>query len=327
MKICFLDNTDFEYSYLDKYDAKLRGAETILINLSEHLKKMGHDVSVFNNCPNDIHIGNNNWFNLNHINKKEFHEFDVAISNADINFFDKVNAKKKFVISYSLQSIEKFIRKKQFFPYIKHRPKIFLIGKYHKQKRSKLISLFGTKVLELAIDDIFIKTDLTNKIDPDLAIFTSRPDRNLNRLIDIWKNHINPQYKKGKLLITPTDNFNEENSIFFRKMDKKELLIKDLLRSRIFLIPGHKAELYCLAAEEARELCIPIVTLGIGSLSERVIHNNTGFIAKNDKEFSDYTIELFENNNLWNKLRSNLINLRGTKKWDLSTKKFLESIQ
>ena len=226
-----------------------------------------------------------------------------------------------------MQSIEKFIRKKQFLAYFKHRPQIFLIGDYHKQKRSKLISLFGTKVLELATDDIFIETNLINKIDPHLAIFTSRSDRNLNRLINIWKNHINPKYKKGKLLITPTNNINEENSIFFRKIGTKELLIKDLLRSRIFLIPGHKAELYCLAAEEARELCIPIVTLGIGSLSERVIHNNTGFIAKNDEEFSNYTIELFENNYLWNKFRSNLINLRGTKKWELSAKKFLESIK
>ena len=29
------------------------------------------------------------------------------------------------------------------------------------------------------------------------------------------------------------------------------------------LVPGHKGEVYCLAAEEARELCIPIVTLGL----------------------------------------------------------------
>ena len=46
------------------------------------------------------------------------------------------------------------------------------------------------------------------------------------------------------------------------------------------LVPGHKGEVFCLAAEEARELCIPIVTLGYGSLYERVIHNKTGFLAK-----------------------------------------------
>ena len=57
-------------------------------------------------------------------------------------------------------------------------------------------------------------------------------------------------------------------------------LWQDLIKSKVLLVPGHKAELYCIAAEEARELCIPIVTLGIGSLSERVEHGITGFVAK-----------------------------------------------
>ena len=35
MNICFLDNTNFEYSSQDIYSYKLRGAETVLINLSK----------------------------------------------------------------------------------------------------------------------------------------------------------------------------------------------------------------------------------------------------------------------------------------------------
>ena len=104
-------------------------------------------------------------------------------------------------------------------------------------------------------------------------------------------------------------------------------MIEDIKKSRIFLIPGHKAELFCLAAEEARELCVPIVTLGIGSLSERVVHEKTGFIAQNDKQFANYTIELFKNDKLWNDIRSNLIKLRGSKNWEVAAKKFIESIK
>ena len=58
-------------------------------------------------------------------------------------------------------------------------------------------------------------------------------------------------------------------------------MVKDMLKSKVLLVPGHKSELFCIAAEEARELCIPIITLGIGSLSERVEHGVTGYIAKN----------------------------------------------
>ena len=243
-----------------------------------------------------------------------------------MRLLNKVNAKKKIVISYSLQSIEKFIRKGQLLSYFKERPTVYVIGDYHMKKRSNLISLFGKQILDISIDDLFIKTKLLDNIDNNLAIFSSRPDRNLSILIEIWNNKIFPSYNLGKLLVTPSDKFEEINNIKFRKMGTHNELIKDLLKSRIFLIPGHKAELFCLAAEEARELCIPIVTLGIGSLSERVEHEKTGFIAKNDDEFANYTNELFKNDNLWNSIRSNLINLRSSRTWEISAKKFIESL-
>jgi len=327
MKFCFLDQTKFEYSYMDKHSPILRGAETILINLSENLKKIGHDVTVFNNCSDKIHNDSSNWYNIKKINKSENLTFDVAIANADMRLLNKVNSNKKLIISYSLQSLEKFIRKGQFFSYFKNKPEVYVIGNYHKNKRSHLLSLFGKKILDVSIDDLFMKTELTNNIDHNQAIFTSRPDRNLNKLLDIWNNKIFPNLKTAKLITTPDKNVKEVNGVKFRIMSSQKELINDLLKSRIFLIPGHKAELFCLAAEEARELCIPIVTLGIGSLFERVVHEKTGFIAKNDSEFADYTIQLFKNDDLWNNIRSNLINMRGSKNWQISTKKFIDSLK
>ena len=133
MKICFLDNTKFRYNFNDKYSPFLRGAETILINLSKSISLLGHEVFVFNNCNESINSKNYSWNNINLLtNKQNF--FDVVIVNADANLLNLVNAQKKIVLSYSLQPIEKFIRKKQLLPYIKHRPKIFLLGKYHKKK-------------------------------------------------------------------------------------------------------------------------------------------------------------------------------------------------
>ncbi len=109
-------------------------------------------------------------------------------------------------------------------------------------------------------------------------------------------------------------------------MKSQTNLINDLLKSKIFLVPGHKAELFCLAAEEARELCIPIITMGIGSLYERVDHGKTGFIAKNENEFANYTLQLFQNNDLWNEMRSYLIKLRGKSNWTRSTNNLLSII-
>jgi hypothetical protein len=315
MDICFLDKTEFSYNSYDRFDSNLRGAENTLINLSEEFAKLGHNVTVFNNTKENKKINNINWFNINNLTNKT-NVFDVAFSNNDCNFFDLVQSKKNFLISYSLQNFEKFIRKKQFFSYFKHKPKIITLGKYHTNNRSKLLSLFGVIELNLAVDNIFINTQINDDFSEDVAIFNSRPDRNMALLTDIWKNYIHPFHKSAKLLLTPTKMLGiKDVNIHFRRLLDKDKYIEDLLASKIVLLPGHKAELYCIAADEARELCIPVVTLGIGSLSERVNHGITGFIAKDSKEFGRYTLDLFKDQIIWKEMRNNLIKIRGEKTW------------
>jgi glycosyltransferase involved in cell wall biosynthesis len=176
--------------------------------------------------------------------------------------------------------------------------------------------MFGTINLEWAVDPLFLETKLDENKVQNSAIFTSRRDRNLDILVKIWKKNIFPKNKSIRLFTTPSELIDNNYNIFARNFENKKTMLKDLLKSKVLLVPGHKAELYCIAAEEARELCIPIVTLGIGSLSERVQHGQTGFIAKNTKEFAEYTLKIFSDQNLWKKLRNNLIKLRNSKKWD-----------
>ena len=124
MKICFLENTIFQYNSNFLYSDKLRGAETVLINLSKSLSKLGHSVTIFNNCPQNENINGINWININHYFKKD--KFDLPVSNNDIRLFDKIDSNKKVLISHSLQSIEKFIRKSQLISYPKEYKNLFL---------------------------------------------------------------------------------------------------------------------------------------------------------------------------------------------------------
>ena len=50
MKICFIDRTKFKYSFEDKSNPALRGAETTLINLSYNLSLLNNEVYIYNNC-------------------------------------------------------------------------------------------------------------------------------------------------------------------------------------------------------------------------------------------------------------------------------------
>lgn len=322
MKICFLDNSNISYTSEDIYSNKLRGGENTLINLSNEFSKLDHDVTIYNNSQKNCKIKNISWINLNQINDNP--HYDLAISNNDIRLFDKIRSTKKIAISYSIQSIEKFIRKGQFISYLKHKPKIALLGKYHQLNRNILLRIFGSFQISLAVDDIFLNSEIKKNVLNDQAIFTSYSDRNLDLLVNIWKNKIYPINKKRKLLITPIKENYHNYNIFNRIFGDKKILLNDILNSRICLIPGHKAELFCIAAEEARELCVPIITLGIGSLSERILHNKTGFVAKNPNEFADYTTLLFNDDKLWFDIRKNLFNLRGSKIWKNIAIEFLK---
>ena len=109
MKICFLENTKFCYDSNDLNSPKLRGSETALINLSTEFSNFGHQVTVINNCYQNKVINNISWKNYNNYSEKQ--NFDLAISNNDIRFFNKINSKKKILISHSLQNFEKFMKK------------------------------------------------------------------------------------------------------------------------------------------------------------------------------------------------------------------------
>lgn len=316
MKICFLDKTDFEYDSSSVYSSKLRGAECVLINLSKSLSENGHDVTIINNCPANKIINNIRWINI----KSSFHieNYDLVISNGDCNLFNFAKSNNNILFSHSIQSIEKFIRKNQLLSYLKFKPKVCFISNYHQKNRNKLLYLFGFIHLRWSVDEIFLNAKLLNfdKIDKNLSFFSSRENRNQNLLINIWKELIISKNSNYKLLINDNGLDNVNYNIINRNPSSQKDLLNDLLKSRMFLIPGHKSELFCLSAAEAKELCIPIVTLGIGCLSERVEHGVTGFIAKNRHEFRDYVIELYENDNLWIEMRNNLIKKRSNNSWN-----------
>ncbi|WP_440909539.1 glycosyltransferase [Candidatus Pelagibacter sp.] len=324
-KIYFIENS-YDHNGEDLDNPKIGGSEKTTINITNELsKKKNLLIKVFNNTSKPKKIKNVIWENINNLSLNDIP--DYVIAKGDANLFYKLNCKKNFLWSHSIQSIEKFIRKKQLFPFLKFKPKLILEGEYHYNKRNFFTSMYGKKILEIAPDFEFLNTKIDKDIIPDAnAIFTTKSDRNLDFLINSWFK-INENIKNSKLYINPPYELNykeiKKNIIIRNKGDKFDL-INDLKNSRLFLTPGHKTEVFCLAAEEARELCVPIVTMGKGCLYERVIHAKTGYIAKNQNEFINYATQVLSDDNLYLYLKSNLFNLRGSKNYSIVATNFLK---
>ena len=93
-------------------------------------------------------------------------------------------------------------------------------------------------------------------------------------------------------------------------------MINELKNYRALTYLGHKSDIFTLTAEEAIKLCLPVVTLGIGSLKERVTHFETGFIAKNYNEFANYTIKLLNDDNFYLDLKKKMNKKRKDNNWN-----------
>ncbi len=326
-KIYFIEKSiSFNANDINKF--KIGGSEKTLINISNEIAKNNNiKVKVFNLCDEDKLINNVYWSNINNINKVDKPDFLIAMS--DANLLSLVDAQKKFLWSHSVQPIEKFFRKKQLLPFLKNKPIMLLESNYHFNTRSFFTSFFGKKIINLAPDDEIINT----KVDVDYipnkrAIFNTRSDRNLILLLECWKT-IQKNSNNSYLFINPpfnlTDEFKLINVQIRRKGDKDEL-INELLNTRVMLNPGHKGEVYCLAAEEARELCVPIVTMGYGALKERVEHGVTGYIARNKNEFIDYSKKILNDDFLYKKLKKNLFLKKNLRSYKNVADDFLKTI-
>ena len=312
IKIYFLEKS-IPFNSNDLNSTIIAGTEKTLINITNELSNNENlEVKIFNLSKNSIKINNVEWSNLNdYVN---YDEPDILIAFSDANLFKNYKCKKKFLWSHSVQSIEKFIRKKQLIPFLSHRPVMLLESKYHYNTRSFFTSLFGKKIIDLAADYEFINVNIDkNFIPKKKAIFTTRSDRNIEFLLSSWEK-INLKSLHSELYINPPYNLTEKHTnmgVKLRTKSNKIELIEELKNSRVMLNPGHKGEVFCLSAIEAKEMCLPIVTMGYGSLSERVEHGQTGYIAKNQSEFIDYSLDILNNDETYLKFKNNLFNIRG----------------
>ena len=329
-QILIIDNSELSYAGDDINGFVLRGTETSLILLSEEFAKKNIDVFFSTNTKKETTVNGVHYINKNNINKDKIYDLSIAVSN--VNLFNKIRSIKKAIFSVSNQSIEKFFRKKQFLSTYIHKPTIVTLCEYQFKKRSFFTAPFGKITIPITVDKQFLdeKIDI-DFIPPKKAIYNIRSNRNLDELIHIWTKMIYPKSNELEFHITPNliqhlDEYKDSN-IFLRKIGSRREMINELKHSRVLLYLGHKSDIFTLTAEESIKLCVPVITYGIGSLSERVSHGENGFIAKNQTQFAKYTLDLMNDDHLFADLKKKMFKKRSEITWsaiaDIWIKKFL----
>jgi len=326
-KIIIIDNSSLSYTGEDIEGTVVRGTETSLILLAEQFVKIGIEVDYCNSISNPKKINGVNYFHKNKIDKSYI--YDLAIVISDANEFYRVSSIKKAVFSNSNQPIEKFIRKKQLLPFLKFKPILITLCEYQYKKRSFFTSFYGKKTIPITVDPKFLNIDIdTNHLPERKVVYNIRSNRNLDRLIKIWCEKIFPINNEFKLFITPNiidyKDYHFNNNIFLRNIGSRSQMINELNNYRALTYLGHKSDIFTLTAEEAIKLCLPVVTFGIGSLKERVTHNETGFIASNDQEFADFTIKLLNDDIFYLDFKKKMHEKRHENNWEFIANEWIK---
>ena len=318
--IIFVDNSTSDFTGLDLNTPKVRGTESSIILLSESFAKLGCNVHVLTNTLKKIEHNKVIYLNKKNLRNENY---DLCIAISDANYFYGIKSKKYVLWSNSLQAIEKFIRKKQVIPFIKFKPIVMTMCSYQYNKRSFLTSFYGKLMIPLTVDPIFFNEPINKKYIPKpIALNNVRSNRNLDLLIKIWKKYISKSNNNNNniLLINPNIVKDEPNhkkyNIRLRKYVTRSELVDELKETRVFVYIGHKSDVWTLTAEEAVQMCVPVVTFGIGSVSDRVIHGKNGFIAKTNNEFAVYLNKILNDDIFYLELKNKMYTDRGQTTWD-----------
>ena len=280
------------------------GTESSVVQLAEALAKRGHDVSVFNNIGAPGHEFGVHWRPLADAAGHARGEIGIAVANAKL--FNGLSFRSHILWLHNPLKSWRQIRRGNVGPLITRRPVFVLLGEYHKSRVPRWFPSRRRQIIHHGVHEDFFRKEPAPAPAPPRAIFTSQPYRGLDWLLEIWPD-IRRQVPAASFeIFAPKVRQAEANAkkaaaggVSFRGSVARPELVRELTTARVQLIPGHLDETYCLAAAEATAAGVPVVTLGIGSLPERVRDGKTGFIARDRGEFIARTVALLSEDALW----------------------------
>ncbi len=175
------------------------------------------------------------------------------------------------------------------------------------------------------------------------AIFTSNPLRSLDWLLNLWAEQIQPRVPNAELhLFTGTATYGEVGTekadpmeriitkakdmvaqgVIVRGAVSKAQLVEEFHSARCMLYRGDVNETFCLALGEAQAMGVPAVVQDLGSVIERVVDEETGFIRPTDRGFADAAVELLSNDALWEKQHVAALKLQRSWRWKDAARAF-----
>ena len=311
----------------------LGGSETALWYVARHLRDLGHEVRVFNNCPEPgnydgvIYHDQSEWGKYRMV-----YEFDVVISSRIPNILSQVYRSALNILwCHDMPPDEP----NQLMVNLWKTDFVFMLSQFQREQYSKLVSKEDDKGNKVSMLDSLLYTTKNGidlelieqcgegiKRDIDAMIYSSRPERGLYVLLrDIWPK-IHEKRPNAKLYVCsyglgnfPVPDYTRQmyadiDLMITRMKDKNVIRLGELTKEEyykvlrgcsLWLYPTAFPEISCINAMEAMAAGVVPVSTNDFALKETV--GDKGILVSGLNETAEYheayvreVLNLLENN-------------------------------
>lgn len=299
----------------------LGGVESAVIELSRALAALGHDVTVCNMCEAPDTVDGVAWRPIHGRSRYDGlpGAADLYVANRGDRLIPLLPAARRR--AFWMHNPARYVLKWRYLSKLwRWRPTVVFIGAYHAETLPGWVPDGGRAVIPYGVGETFRSAAPATEAPAPRAIFTSNPLRGLDRLLELWSADIRPRVPgaelhvfsgsatygrvgdaKAEAMNTVLDRARalSDQGVVLRDPVPKETLVGELRASRVMLYRGDLNETFCAAVAEAQALGVPAVVCRVGSLSERVIDGETGYVAGDDAAFAERAVDLLSDDALW----------------------------
>ena len=302
-------------------DKALGGIETACLELGDALVARGHEVSIMGPCASGRKVRSIAWTHLAESSG------DALISCNDARILAAGHYPVRIFWSHNPLAVEKAFRKKQIGPILLARPPAVFGSRDAMKAVSPLLTFNTRTVIPLGVMTLFEAT----RVDRPRALnfaFVSQPQRGLAPTCRVWVAKVHSAVPAATLHVfgsTPEQARIAPEAaaaarIMFHPRTGKQELAQFYETATGLICIGAEDETFCLAAAEAQCAGLPVLTLGVGTLSERVSHGVNGLQSASFEALAQDVIRLCKDTELTSILRAGALRMRGQFTWERSAK-------
>jgi glycosyltransferase involved in cell wall biosynthesis len=301
----------------DVFAAGLGGTEQAILGLTEALAEAGHEVCVVGGAAAERRIGAVDWLPAA---QHSACDVEVAINDAAL-----LPGRGSVRIVWFHNEVEFFreMRKGRLPALWRLRPAAVFIGSEQARLASRALGLSARAIIPYGLPARVLAAAPAAAVPGPVAIFTSQAYRGLADMIALWRSDIAPHLPAARFRAYVAERDVPAYAalaqgcpaITVEGRIANDAVLETLREARLLLAPGHRSETFCMAAAEAVAMGVPVVTLGIGSLKERVRHGVDGFVCRDFSSMAERTHAVLTDDALWRRLHDSGLRTREGAGW------------